>query len=816
MLLNYLKLSLRLLARNPFFTLINVVGLCVGFVAFFILWRHATSELKMDQYHKDYERIGRITGDWRWNEEGQLGHLTWSGIMAFQFNMIVSDFPEIEEHVQFISPDDMFMQYRGEGGQNIAYKEANVICSEPNLFEFFTIPLIYGDKSNVLNKANSVVLSQSAAIRYFGNTNPVDQLLTVDDTSTLVVTGVFEDLPHTTHLMFDMVTSNVGKERQWNDRVIFWSRNYIKVRDPEGFERLKRAIDANNKRYWEAILNIYPQGKGDMFIQPLQEIAYDKRPSDSFQGRSKFSLLVLAFVSVLILVMAWINYVNLTVSRISKRLKEIATRKVSGALSKDFFSQFVVDSLVMIILANAAGITLIQIIRTPVRQFFQIDVPEFQAVPLGTWCVMLLSMVSGVLITALYPALMSIGYNPRKLFTLHSRPSSKRLLPSLFTTFQYTAAFTLILWGFIMYSQLSFILRKDLGIDKANVVVFDAPTTPGKTRQGDIRAFISEVSKSHDATFSNTVFSENAAGFKVKRFGQEVFKVFPFTGGVDETFIPFFGIRLLAGRNFKPGEPADRVIISRRAAERLGYGKFDEALGDRIQLLAGITESQTESAEMEIVGIIEDYPLQSLLASDTQDADGGGVGLTAKNELFTSLSTERISIRLDPGMMEEQISGIEEEYKGIFPGSPVHWYFLDDSMNKSYNQEKISINQVVLFTCMAVGISCLGLLGMISNRIEESRREIGIRKVLGAAIQQICAVLLGATLRQVITAVALGMPIAYYLGQLYLERYTERVELQWWHFVLPVTILFGIMFSTIAVVLFKATRTNPAEALKYE
>ena len=483
----------------------------------------------------------------------------------------------------------------------------------------------------------------------------------------------------------------------------------------------------------------------------------------------------------------------------------------------DFFKQFVVDSLVMIVLANVAGITLVQIIRVPVRQFFQIEVTDFRAVPMGTWLVMLFSMLAGVLITALYPALVSISYNPRNLFTLHFGPSSKRLLPSLFTTFQYTAAFTLILWGFIMYSQLTFILTKDLGINKTNVVVFDVPMASTKTRQSDIREFLAQVSKRHPATSSQSVFSEAYGGFRAKRLRQDVFKVLSSNGGIDETFIPFYEIRLIAGRNFRPDEPTDRVIISRHAAERLGYENVEDALGNRIQLEND--ETMTERAELEVVGIIEDYPTRSLLAvgdNDSQNTTGNGICLTAGTGLFTAMSTERISIRLEIENMDEQVSEIEEAYRRIFPESPVHWYFLDDTINQGYDRERISINQVVLFTCMAVGIACLGLLGMISNRIEEKRREVGIRKALGAAIQQICAVLLGTTMRQVIAAVLLGLPIAYYLGQIYLDRYTERVELQWWHFVLPVTMLFGIMFSTIAVVLFKATRTNPAEALKYE
>ncbi len=820
MLLNYLKLSIRLLVRNPFFTIINVLGLSVGIAAFLVLWQHATSELKMDQHHKDYQRMARIGAHWNWNEDGNIGHITWSSITPNQFNMILADFPEIEDYTQFDHEGSKKISVQ-ERGEIRRYKETRSIRANPNLFDFFAIPLIYGDKNEVLKHANAVVLSQRTATKYFGDVDPVNRLLTIDDSITVVVSGVFQNLPHTTHLEFDMVFSNVGREKEWNETLIFLVQCYVKINRPHGFEDLTERINQNKAKYWAAILNVYPQGWGDMFVQPLEEIAFSNLSGDDFKPRSRFALVTLATVSVLILAMAWINSINLTVSRTSKRLKEIATRKVSGAQTLDFLKQFLMDSLITNLLAIAVALTAIQLIREPLYFLFDIQLLEPRSIPMGNWTVAWLFVGTGIIVTAIYPAFMSSAFSPRSLFSIHTKPSSRSVFPALLTTIQYAAAFALISWGFIMYAQLNFILHKDLGIDKTNVVILEAPIIKPATFDADIHYLLSRISSKHPVTYSHSTFRDNDiwTPFRVKRIGQEVYKVFDSNGGVDESFIPFYGIKILAGRNFRPNDRRDAIILSRYAAERLNYEKYEDALGTRIHVRMGIGNSQAELVEMEVIGIIEDYRTNSFInygENNSQGKSGQGVCLTFKNAMFSTMVPERISIRLPIENVEEPMSKIESEYNRIFPGSTANWYFLDDHINEVYSQEKISGNQIALFTALAICISCLGLLGMISNKVEEKTKEIGIRKVLGAGIRHIGHLLLQTTMRQVVAGILLGIPIAYYMGNQYLGRYYERIDLQWWHFVAPVIFLLMILFATISSMLWRAAKNNPVEALKYE
>jgi putative ABC transport system permease protein len=371
-----------------------------------------------------------------------------------------------------------------------------------------------------------------------------------------------------------------------------------------------------------------------------------------------------------------------------------------------------------------------------------------------------------------------------------------------------------------MYAQLNFILHKDLGIDKANVVILDAPIVKPVTYDADIQYLLSQISSNHPVTYSNSTFKDDIwTPFRLKRPGQDVYKVINSNGGIDETFIPFYGIKILAGRNFRPNDRKDAIIVSRHVTERLIYKNYEDALGARIHVLMGIGNAETERVEMEIIGIIEDYRTNSFInygENNSQSNSGQGVCLTFKNAMFSTMVPERISIRLQMANVEEQMSGIESAFTKVFPGSVANWYFLNERINEVYAQEKISGNQIALFTSLAICISCLGLLGMISNKVEEKTKEIGIRKVLGAGIQQIGNVLLKTTLRQVVAAALLGIPIAYYMGNQYLGRYYERIDLQWWHFAAPVILLLLILFATISTMLWKAAKSNPVEALKYE
>ncbi len=827
MLFNYLKLSLRLLVRNPFFTFINVIGLSVGFVAFFILWQHSGAELKADQYHKDYERIARIGAHWRWVEEsGYQGHLVWRSLLAYQSGMVLSDFPTMG-HTRFIEQGDFRTSVVGmssniitsveeDGHEPRTFKETGLIYADPNLFEFFTIPLVLGEPASVLKRPKSVVLSERTAKRYFGGANPLNQVVTVNDTISFLVTGVFEDLPLATHLDFDIVLSNAGQERQWDNPTVFtFTRTYVKLASPEEFEAFAKQLNKTGLRYWQD-LNKIGHGSGEMFLQPLQDTAFGEGIADSegLKGsKSRASLLILQVVALVILIMAWINYMNLTVSRIKKRSKEMATRKVSGAHAKDFMMQFLIESVLLNAISIGVALTVIQLIRQPFQEYFEMQVTDFQA-PLQLWIPIACFVLSGILITAMYPTYLCARYSPKTLHDAISNPAATKVASSLLTTLQYVAAFVLISWAFVIYSQLVYSLEKN-SVAVNQILIVDAPIVKPRNYISDVSTFLNQLQERFSVTFSSAVNGDGGLDrLGIKQTHHDEYDYYDCDGGVDETFVPFFGIKLLAGRNFGPNESEHSILLSRIAAERMEFKNVNEAIGENVNVVR-LGDPLQSAKTLEIVGVYEDYHIASTLSRGIGEGHDGS-SLVFKDKAFAEFVPDRIEIRMARENFRGSIPEIENMFHSTFPGSAFNWYFMDEHLNREYSQEIVVRNQIVLFTSLAIAIACLGLLGIIANNAEEKTKEIGIRKVLGAGMNHIATVLLRSTLFQVLIAASVSIPAAYFLSQDYLQHYRDRIGISWWHLAAPSLILVLVMLGSVVTVLYKAATNNPVEALKYE
>ncbi len=833
MLFNYLKLSFRLLTRNPFFAGINVIGLAVGFTSFYVLWQYSTSELKSDQYHRDAERIARIGIQWQWLEQrtNSWGHLIFGFSKTSLLPAAKEDFPEVESTLRILNQrafNDALVNHEkrivisvdDRMGQARIFKEENVAYADANLFNFFSIPLIYGEREKVLNGVNFVVLSQSTALKYFGHENPTGEIIRLNDTTTLKVSGVYEDLPNNTHLNFDMVISNVGLLNKWNADNGGWNEAicYLKLRH-SNFKDFENKLNQKADLYWAA-LRSRPNRKLDMFVQPLTDISFNGLIGDSSNVKSKPFLITLGFIAFSILIMAWVNYVNLSVARVTRRFKEIATRKVSGAGTRDIVGQFVTESMVTNGIALALSFTLIQIVRAPVGDLFNIYFITPTSLSSSSALIFFSIVFAGTFATGLYPAFISMVQKPRELFNSNPPVSNRPTISSLLTVAQLAAAMIFLMLGFAVFLQLNHILKMDTGIKKEQVLVIESPVVKPENYTSILNALKQEILNLPGvvsvSTSSFMVNQINGAGFNSKRpgaddsFGMD-------SNGVDEDFVSLYGLKLLAGRDFVNGDMAQRIIITRFAADRLGFGSPDDAVGSTINVSIQGEEGWKET---EIIGVVENFRNISFFETEVgsqSNNEGRGVVLTYKDHLSKKAFTpDVLSVRVLPHHFEETIAAIEKHFKNDFPSMVFSWSFLDDKINEVYAQEKIARNQIILFTTLAVIIACLGLLGMITNKVVEKTKEIGIRKVLGARLYNIARVLLNSTVKQIAMATIVSIPLAYYLTQQYLEKYSERISLQWWHFALPVLILTLIMLSTVASVLWKAARNNPVEALKNE
>ena len=392
---------------------------------FLILWQYSQNELKSDRMWKDWERIGRVGLHWSFTDDGQIWEETpCVASPAMIVPRLKDDFREIEDYTRFIYLSS-YRSGRGalisfeSGSQRAVFKEERIAFADANLFTFFGIPFIYGEAVKSLPNGNSVCISRSTARKYFGEKNPLGEILTLNDTLPLQVTGVFSDLPTNSHLQFNIVISNQHHLKQWAisslDPLV---QSYIKAQSPVDWPRLEAKMNDSKEKYYGEAMRTWKNGRIRTLLQPLEDVAFDNRRFTPFKAKSKPMLIAFAATGIAVLIIAWINYIILTLSRAKKRMKEVATRKVSGASFKDFASQFIMESFVLNAFSLAFGITLLQFVSGSVILLFGIPFKGFGGMDAWSILTLLTTFLAGILTTGLYPALMSARYHPRALFNI--------------------------------------------------------------------------------------------------------------------------------------------------------------------------------------------------------------------------------------------------------------------------------------------------------------------------------------------------------------------------------------------------------------
>ena len=518
------------------------------------------------------------------------------------------------------------------------------ICADQNFFEFFDLPFIHGDRRKALSSAEAIVLSERTSKSFFGTENPVGKVLRIN-AKQFQVTGVFKDIPRNSHLKFEAAFSNVSTLKYWNSVNDDWVFEYFKMDDPS---RLDDILNANKERLIGEYLNKNQHIKIDFKSQPLTEIAFSQGSNgDVYKPKSKLILNTLAGVALVVLIMAWMNYINLTVSRTKTRFKDIAVRKVSGAVLSNFLLQFICQSTVINVLGALIGLTIIQIVRVLFDQVFNIYIVSFYDLDFQTLLFFFVTFVIGIIATACYPAWIAFQHTTRQLLT-NNIPSRKSLLTTCLTTAQYVIALSLIAGAFVMNSQLEFILDKDWGIDKENLVVIESPILGleenGNQKMVEFAQLIKNKLNTEGVSLSARVCGEMPWSPSLRRVGSNIFYGIDTHGGVDESFIPTFKLKLIAGRNFLPNETKPSIILSRFASERLGFNSPDDAIGTIIESLA-----PGGWIKVEVIGVIEDYRMAPYILEEgsTESVTGRGQCLTYLNSGWPAYVPNRISLKLN-------------------------------------------------------------------------------------------------------------------------------------------------------------------------
>ena len=791
----------------------------MGFCAFLILWPYTNNELNSDKWHEDSDRIVRLSTHLEWTDDNVNWNGWYSGSNMAGTGMLIKErFAQVTELTRYIPQENFKPHVQGSGQKVICslikeskekkvFTETRTAYADSNFFQFFSFPLVHGAVKEVLKYPYSAVISVSHAKKYFGDDDPLKQVIFLNDSIPFTITGVFEDVPRNTHLAFDVIFSTAGAKTINSVPSFDWMGNvYVKLQNGDANAFSKELESRREEIFGPPSGNV----RASIYVQPLEEIVFERLRDNNANIKSRTPLLLLRILAFVILILAWGNYISLSFTKLNRRMVELGTRKAIGANSLDVLEQFVVESLVINLLSFLMALTLVQLVSPliPYVGFYVIPISQLSFQPL---LIILLALVSGVLVTGFYPIWISARHRVTRLLKKLTGTQKPVLIDGI-VIFQYTSAVVLIIWIIVVHLQLEFIFSKDIGFDKESIVVINAPVKQGPNFRNELETFLhgaKNLSGVVNCTYSCDLPGNGTSGIYVQRSSIPNPVALDANGGVDENFIPLFGIRLIAGRNFQPDLPSDQnaVLISDAAVKRVGLNSIEDVIGSKLIL------PNSNGKEVTIIGVYKDYEFRPFLAG--QREDGRGSMLTYKHHLAPELRPGVISIRLNNYNYNSTLQSVEKLFKSKFQ-EPFEWTFLDENIRKHYTSEKIARNQMGIFTVMAIFIACLGLFGMINNKAMEKTKEIGIRKVMGANIRDVAKVLLKVTAVQLIVASLIGIPLANYLVNQYLEKFSLRLPLELWHFVVPLVILFTILLSTIVSVVIKAATRNPVDSLRYE
>lgn len=802
MIRNYLTSVFRYVSRNKVFTFINIFGLAMGMTACMLITQFVLHEFSYDDFHAKKDRIFRLQLD-RYNQ-GEVTTQWAAGAMGIGPD-VKDNFPEVEDYVRLTGSNVQFSY------GDVYFKEEGVFYATESFFKMFSIPLLKGVDSTVLRDPFKVVLSETLARKYFGEEDPIGKILKNNGTQEFEVTGVFQDLPVNTHMSISALFSYSTFESMVNDpealRSWHWDGHFTYIlldenARPDDFEKKLRTFSEEHEAE-----ELKRAGAGMVFhLQPLTDIHLDSHFMYEFKNNGdRQAAYFLSVVAMLILVIAWINYINLSTAKSIERAREVGVRKVMGGFRNQLIQQFLFEAVLLNTLAVLIAVLMV-VLLTP--WFSELAGRELGYVLFQQnlfWVWMMILIFGGALLSGLYPAFVLSGYRPVDVLKGRFKNSGRGVLfRKGMVVIQFVASITLIVGTFTVYRQIRFMQEQSLGVDINQTVVIQSPNVVDSTYQQKFRVFKQQILQYPEVsavTASTSVPGRqpgwNAGG--IRRLSQREdesnqYRVIM----MDHDFIKTFHLEVLAGRPFSGELTNERknVMLNESAVRLMGFTTLEESISDEI-FFWGDT--------FKIVGVLKDYRQESLkkayepLVFRYNESPGGFY-----------------SIKFNTQNMKASLANFEDHWKAVFPGNPFIHFFLDDHYNQQYQNDQQFGKVFGIFSLLAIFIACLGLFGLSSLTAIQRTKEIGVRKVLGATIRSILALMSRDYVVLLLISIALSVPLAWWIMDNWLQEFAYRIPLSWWIFALPSLIVVAIALVTVSVHTVRAARTSPSDSLRYE
>jgi putative ABC transport system permease protein len=805
MIINYLKIAWRNLRKQSGYTAINIFGLAVGMAATMLIFQYVNFERSYDRFHEHVDRIVRVTAQ-RY-EHGILS-TNWAGGPFAAGNQLKDAFPEVEEYVKLFARPKLVLEAHQQD-----FRVEKGFFVTPSFFKVFSFPLTVGDPRTALTEPNTGVVSASLAKRLFGTANPIGQLMNVEREMPIRVTGVYPDFPKNSHIQADYLMSFSTFQKLANPKNEP-ERSFDNAWDQDGcltYLLLKPGVDvAALERKLPAFTERKDQrdpktGDGlSLQLQPLTDIhlyshlLFEAGPNGD--GNAVYVLLCVAFFIISI---AWINYINLATARAIGRAKEVGVRKAIGSYRGQLIGQFLIESALLNGMAVGVAFVLITVALPVFNQFTDQELTYDFVASNRFWLGLGSMYVVGTLLSGLYPAFVLSGFKPVAVLKngMAGFKEGVTLRKSL-VVIQFAASVFLLVATITVFRQLQFMRSQQLGVAIDQTMVLGRPVNDS-TRVSRTKAFkeyLLNQSGTQRVAISSAVPGEkvefNAGGIRLLGAPNEAgkqYRVF----ATDYDFIDAYGLKLLAGRNFNSamGEK-DAVILNRTGLLQLGFTNPDKAIGQQIDFWGD---------KLTIVGIIDNFHQQS--------------PREAFEPLILRLDPNvngAISIKMASNESAQMVAVVKQAWQRFFPTDPFEFAFLDEQYDKQYRADDRFGQVFGFFTLLAVLVSCLGLLGLVTFTAQQRTKEIGVRKVLGASVLSIVSLLARDFVKLVLIAILIASPIAWYTMQRWLQDFASRIDIQWWVFALAGLLAVAIALLTVSFQSVKAALVNPVKSLRSE
>ncbi|WP_126972655.1 ABC transporter permease [Gynurincola endophyticus] len=789
---NYLKTAWRSLGKNKAFSSINILGLTIGITVCMMIFVFIINEFSFDNFHKDGDRIYRVMRGFK--KENKLANVAYvSGLYA---PAMENDFKGPVESVIRVGQNSNLVTIG-----DVSFQEKEVLNTDANFFSFFSFPLIRGNAENVLENPASVVLTETTAKKYFGSIDEaLGQTIMLDKTLPLTVTGIAKDVPSNSHLEFDLIVpldnyKNYGYMTVWINNGIY---TYLKTAPGVIKSDIEKQFPGFMEKYMGSDMRKY----GFEFIlslTPLKEVYFDSEAYDSIKHGDKSVIYIFLSIAVLVLLIACINFINLSTIRAAERSKEVGVRKVLGALRNSIAWQFIGESVLLTTISCILSIGLLLLLMPWYNQLLGYSL----IVSWNAWPIYLFLL--GVIIIAgflagSYPALFLSAFSPvqalkGKLRLGKGGASFRQVL----VVIQFSISVFLLIGVFIITKQMNFVKNKQLGYHQEQTLVLHIDNMDIFTNRYSFKEELLNESGVH----SVALMSGEPGGF----FDTQTFDVQDHTEKwnartefTDFEFVKTLGLKIIAGRNFSPDfatDTTDALLINKTAAAKLGWTP-EQAIGKWMQ------NAIRDEKRRQVIGVVDDFNFESLKA-------------TIEPLVIAPNPDRRVAVvRLQAGNIPEGIALVEKAYKKAAPSYPFEYSFLDEQFDDLYKKDIRQQTILLIFAGMAIFVACLGLFGLASFTAIKRFKEIGVRKVLGSSEKGIVILLSKDLLKPVIIATCIALPVGYWIMNSWLAGFAYKTTLNWWVFALAALLTFGIAFITICTKAIKAAFANPVKSLRTE